>query len=266
MATVRKKGIVIIPVRYESSRLPGKPLAEIGRKPMIQWVVERTMRASLISRVIVATDDERIQSCVRGFGGDVMMTPKGIPSGTDRVASVASDLEVEIIVNVQGDEPFIEPDEVDQVVRILIDDDQAVMGTLVKKITDVEELENPNVVKVVVDEQMHALYFSRGIVPFVRDTSILTALCQEGTFYKHVGIYSYRKDFLLRLSRWGPARLEKIEKLEQLRVLEKGCRIKVRETSFEPVGVDTAEDLQRACRIAEEKYCLIEKRVDCAEE
>ena len=175
MATVRKKGIVIIPVRYESSRLPGKPLAEIGRKPMIQWVVERTMRASLISRVIVATDDERIQACVRGFGGDVMMTPKGIPSGTDRVASVASDLEVEIIVNVQGDEPFIEPDEVDQVVRILIDDDQAVMGTLVKKITDVEELENPNVVKVVVDEQMHALYFSRGIVPFVRDTSILTA-------------------------------------------------------------------------------------------
>ncbi len=265
MATVRKNSIVIIPVRYDSSRLPGKPLAEIGHKAMIQWVVEHTMRASLISRVIVATDDERIQACVRDFGGDVVMTPRGIPSGTDRVALVASNLDVDIVVNVQGDEPFIEPDEVDQAVRILVDDDQAVMGTLVKKITDVEELENNNVVKVVVDEQMHALYFSRGVVPFAGDTNTLTALCQENTFYKHVGIYSYRKDFLRRLSRWGPSRLEKIEKLEQLRVLEKGYRIKVAETAFEPVGVDTMEDLQRARRIAQEK-CPIEKGIDCAEE
>ena len=266
MATVRKNSIVIIPVRYDSSRLPGKPLAEIGHKPMIQWVVERTMRASLISRVIVATDDERIQACVRDFGGDVIMTPRGIPSGTDRVALVASDLNVDIVVNVQGDEPFIEPDEVDQAVGILIDDDQADMGTLVKKITNVEEMENTNIVKVVVDEQMHAMYFSRGVIPYSRDTSTLTALCQENTFYKHVGIYSYRKDFLLRLSRWGPTRLEKIERLEQLRVLEKGCRIKVGETSFEPVGVDTMEDLQRARRIAEEKYKPIGKGIDCAEE
>jgi len=266
MTPARKNSIVIIPVRYDSSRLPGKPLAKIGQKPMIQWVVERTMRASLITRVIVATDDERIQSCVEDFGGDVVMTPRGIPSGTDRVAFVASNLDVDIVVNVQGDEPFIEPDEVDQTVRILLDDDHAGMGTLVKKITDVEELRNPHIVKVVVDEQMHALYFSRGVVPFTGDTNILTALCQENTFYKHVGIYSYRKDFLRRLSRWGPSKLEKIEKLEQLRVLEKGYRIKVAETAFEAIGVDTKEDLQRARRIAEEKYSPVEKGVDCAEE
>ncbi len=212
---------------------------------MVQWVVERARSATLVSRVLVATDDERILETVRGFGGDVVMTPREIPSGTDRVAFVVKDLDADIVINVQGDEPFIEPEEVDQVAKILLENREAVVGTLVKKITRVEELESAHTAKVVVDESGYALYFSRSPIPYFRDGRDFADWIQHRVYYKHVGIYSYRKDFLLRYAQWKPTPLEKAEKLEQLRVLEKGYRIKVAETDYEPVCVDTPEDLEK---------------------
>ena len=220
---------------------------------MIQWVVERVREASLISRVLVATDDRRIYDRVCGFGAEGMMTPVDIPSGTDRVAFAAKDLDVDIVVNIQGDEPFIEPEEVDQAARLLIENDQAVMGTLVKKITQSEELESPNTAKVVFNEHNEVIYFSRNPIPFCRDIDNRNDWMMRHTYYKHVGIYSYRKTFLIRFAGWRPTPLEQIEMLEQLRVLEKGYSIQVAETHFEPVCVDTPEDLERARQLAEEK-------------
>jgi 3-deoxy-manno-octulosonate cytidylyltransferase (CMP-KDO synthetase) len=239
------KIIAVIPARYASSRFPGKPLADLGGKPMIQRVVERVQRASLLSEVLVATDDERIFRAVESFGGKAAMTPSELPSGTDRVAFAVKDMDADIVVNVQGDEPLIEPDEVDLAAGILVDDPGAVMGTLVKKITRLDELENANTAKVVLDQGRNAVYFSRSAIPFVRDEADRSRWFQEFPMYKHVGIYSYRKDFLLRFAGWPPSFLEKAEKLEQLRVIEKGYRIKTAETSFEPVCVDTPADAER---------------------
>ena len=251
MSERNPNAIAIIPARYDSSRFPGKPLAEIQGKPMIRWVAERTAQASLISRVLVATDDDRIFNCVQSFGGEVVMTSEDIPSGSDRIALVAMKLDTNIIVNVQGDEPFVEPSEIDQVIHLLLDDAQAVVGTLVQPISDSGVLNDPNVVKVVLDEQQHALYFSRSPIPFSSRDSNKPDQIQA---YRHVGIYSYRKDFLLQFSNWEPTPLEYIEKLEQLRVLEKGYTIKVGVTAFDPLGVDTPEDLEKARRIARERF------------
>lgn len=212
---------------------------------MIHWVVERARQATLVSRVLVATDDERIYRSVNEFGGEVVMTPDEITSGTDRIAFVARNLDTEIIINIQGDEPLIEPEEIDLVVRILLEDEEAVMGTLVEKITDIEELKDPNTVKVVVAERGNALYFSRSLIPFCRDGGEEKDWIKERPYYKHVGIYSYRKEFLLKYTQWAPTPLEVIEKLEQLRVLEKGYPIKVAETIFNHICVDTLEDLER---------------------
>jgi 3-deoxy-manno-octulosonate cytidylyltransferase (CMP-KDO synthetase) len=239
----------VIPARYDSTRFPGKPLVNIGGKPMIQWVVERVSCAQLVSKVIVATDDDRIFTLIQKLGKEVVMTPKGFRSGTDRVAFVARELDAEIIVNIQGDEPFIQPQEVDLVAKILLNDREAVVGTLVKKITDVEELENPNTAKVVVDHNKNALYFSRHPIPFYRDYSQMHQWVKKHTYYKHVGIYSYRRDFLILYASWGPSILEKAEKLEQLRILERGYSIKVAETSCEPVCVDTPEDVAKVQRL-----------------
>jgi 3-deoxy-manno-octulosonate cytidylyltransferase (CMP-KDO synthetase) len=238
--------IGIIPIRYESSRFPGKALADIGGKPMIQWVVERARQAKLLSDILVATDDERIYQCIEDFGGHVVMTPRGIPSGSDRVAFVVKDLDVEIAVNIQGDEPFVKPQEIDLVAQILLDDEKAVMGTLVKKITRVEELTSPNTAKVIVDQNLNALYFSRSPIPFCRDEKNYLDWITHHTYYKQIGIYSYRKDFLLQYTQWKETSLEDVEKLEQLRVLEKGYCIRVAETEFDAVCVDTLEDLERA--------------------
>ena len=161
--------MAVIPARYYSSRLPGKPLIDLGGKPMIQWVLERVSRASLPSSVLVATDDHRIQDVVQSLGFKVVMTPSDLPSGTDRVALAVKNLHADIIINIQGDEPFIQPDAVDQVATLLIKDNQADMGTLVNRIADVDELEDPNTVKVVIDEHSNALYFSRSPIPFYRD-------------------------------------------------------------------------------------------------
>ena len=173
------------------------------------------------------------------------MTPKAIPSGTDRVAFVAKGRDADIVVNIQGDEPFIEPQEIDSVVQTLLNDENAVMGTLVKRITRVEELTSPNTAKVVVDRNGYALYFSRSPIPYYRDSADFSEWIQNHTYYKHVGIYSYRKSFLLDYNQWDPTPLEMVEKLEQLRVLERGYKIKVAETSSEPVCVDTPQDLER---------------------
>jgi 3-deoxy-manno-octulosonate cytidylyltransferase (CMP-KDO synthetase) len=235
--------IGIIPARFDSSRLPGKPLADIGGKPMIQWVIERAHRAQLLSSVIVATDDQNIFKQVQSFGTDAVMTPKSIASGTDRVAHVARELDGDILVNIQVDEPFIEPQEIDLVARILMEDSQAVMGTLIKQIRNIEELTSPNTAKVVVDNQNNALYFSRSPIPFSRDNIDYENWLQNQPYYKHIGIYSYRKAFLLQYSQWESTPLENVEKLEQLRVLENGYRIKVAETEFDTVCVDTPEDL-----------------------
>lgn len=243
--------IAVIPARYASTRLPGKPLVDIANKPMIQWVYERVSQCTLVHRVLVATDDDRIFECVRGFGGEAVMTPEHIPSGTDRVAFATREIDIDVVLNIQGDEPFIEPEEIDQLARLMIDNPDSVMGTLVKKISNIEELENCNTAKVVLDADGNALYFSRSAIPFFRDQVKQDQWFREHTYYKHVGIYGYRKEFLIQCTSWGPGRLERIEKLEQLRVLERGYKIKTAETSFESMCVDTPEDLKKARAWAE---------------
>lgn len=244
--------IGMIPARYASTRLPGKPLIDLCGKPMIQRVVERASRASLLSEVIVATDDQRIFDAVNTFGGKAVMTPSALASGTDRIAHAAKEMDADIIVNIQGDEPLIEPEEVNLAARILLDDAEAVMGTLVKKITRLEDLESPNTAKVILDENGCALYFSRAPVPFVRDVPMRSDWLQQQAHYKHIGIYSFRKAFLMQFAGWPVSQLEKLEQLEQLRAIGRGFRIKTAETCFEPVCVDTLEDAERVRQILTE--------------
>ena len=244
--------IAIIPARYGSTRFPGKSLALISGKPMIQWVYERTKKSRLVNRVIVATDDDRIAKAVAAFNGEAMMTSPTHPTGTDRIAEVAKGLDCSYVVNVQGDEPLIQPDMIDEAVAPLLDDPSIPMGTLCKKIEDREEAFDPNVVKVVFDEKGFALYFSRAPIPWDRD--LWAGKNQEpevrsqmpGTeshMYKHIGLYVYRRDFLLSYSKMPPTPLEEIEKLEQLRALERGYKIKVVVTEHESFGVDIPGDL-----------------------
>jgi len=236
----------IIPARFASTRFPGKPLATLLGKPMIQWVYERTCTSSLVDRVIVATDDERIAAAVRGFGGEVAMTSPDHPTGTDRLAEVAAGLESELIVNVQGDEPLIEPGMIDQAVAPLRQDAAIRMGTLKTAVTSCEEFLNPNVVKVVCDRDDFALYFSRAPIPCPRDLlDDLPARFGQVRAWKHIGLYVYRREFLLRYPQLPATPLENLEKLEQLRALEHGVRIKAVTTAAASQGVDTPEDLER---------------------
>lgn len=237
--------VAIIPARFASQRLPGKPLADICGKPMIQHVVERTRRASLVDDVIVATDDVRIMEAVEAFGGRAVMTPAELPSGTDRIAYVARTMpETGIVVNVQGDEPLIVPAMIDEAVEPLIADRTIVAGTLVRKIETPEELLSVSVVKAVLDREGYCLYFSRSTVPFVRDVPLQDWLGQ-GVHYKHIGLYVFTREFLLRYTELPPTPLESLEKLEQLRILEHGYRIKAVVTTHNSAQVDTAEDLER---------------------
>lgn len=240
--------IVVIPARYESTRFPGKPLCLLKGKPLIQHVYENSKGARLADEVIVATDSETIFETVLSFGGKAVMTSREHPSGTDRVAEVAASMDYDIIVNVQGDEPLIKPEMIDAVIGLL-DDRRASIGTLTKKIKDLREIIDPNIVKVVFDREGFAFYFSRAPIPYHRDEwknlERLTCHVSRVTVFKHIGIYSYRRDVLLSLSKKEPAGLEQIEKLEQLRALENGIRIKVKETPFETYGIDTPEDLER---------------------
>jgi 3-deoxy-manno-octulosonate cytidylyltransferase (CMP-KDO synthetase) len=237
--------VAIIPARFASSRLPGKPLADICGKPMIQHVVERTRQATLVDDVVVATDDARILEAVESFGGRAVMTPSDLPSGSDRIAFVARSMpEAGLIVNVQGDEPLIVPAMIDEAIAPLIADSRIVVGTLVRKIETPEELLMPSVVKAVLDRDGYCLYFSRSTIPFVRDVPLPDWLGQ-GAHFKHVGLYVFTREFLMRYTDLQPTPLESLEKLEQLRILEYGYRMKAVETKHNSISVDTVEDLER---------------------
>ena len=233
--------VAIIPARYESTRLPGKPLADIHGQPMIQRVYQRATQADGVDRVLVATDDARIRAAVERFGGEVVMTSASHRTGTDRIAEVATNLDAEIVVNVQGDLPLLDPAMVAAAVAPLRIDTGLPMATTQTAIRTDEELRNPNVVKVVTDRDGFALYFSRSPLPYWRDGAPSDVLA-----HKHIGLYVYRRDFLLTFARLAPTPLEQAEQLEQLRALEWGFRIKVVEVAAASIEVDTAQDLERA--------------------
>ncbi len=240
--------IVLIPARYSSTRFPGKPLALLQGMPVIEHVYKNSLNSRLSDDAIVATDNEEIYDKVLSFGGKAIMTSEGHASGTDRIAEAAASLDYDIIVNVQGDEPLIKPDMIDAAISVL-EDPEASIGTLAKKVANRREIFDPNVVKVVFNEKGFAFYFSRAPIPYYRD--LFNADGQLGAdvsglfIFKHIGIYSYRRDVLQEITRIKPSRLETIEKLEQLRALENGYKIKVKETFSETLGVDTPEDLER---------------------
>jgi 3-deoxy-manno-octulosonate cytidylyltransferase (CMP-KDO synthetase) len=249
--------LAVIPARYHSTRFPGKALVDLAGRPMIEHVYRRASAASLVHGTIVATDDERIARAVRGFGGAVIMTRTDHASGTDRIAEAVATLPCRLVVNVQGDEPLVEPSTIDAAVRPLLDDPTLEMSTLCRPFTDVHEFTSPHVVKVVTDLRGRALYFSRAPIPghlqgpavaFESVTSASSAALVSRSA-AHVGLYVYRRDVLLRLAALPPAPLEEVEKLEQLRALSDGIGIRVVETRHASAGVDTPEDLERVRRL-----------------
>ncbi len=233
--------IGVIPARYSSTRFEGKVLAKIGGKPMIQHVWERASQALLLDDLIIACDDERVASAAREFGAKVVMTAKAHACGTDRIAEVVNPLEVKVVVNIQGDEPLMHPTMIDSVARVLLDEPSVSMATIIKRISDTAVINDPHVVKVVVGKNDYALYFSRAPIPFLAHSSDVKA----PVYYKHIGLYGYTKDFLFTFKNLKPSNLEKIEKLEQLRVLEEGYKIKVIETKYDTIGVDTPADMEK---------------------
>jgi len=246
--------VCIIPARYSSSRLPGKPLLEIGGRPMIVRVVERALAARGVARVVVATDDERILEAVGAAGHEAVLTRADHASGSDRLAEAAASIEADVVVNVQGDEPLIAPETIERAVAALAEDEEAVVSTTSEPVGRAEDVLSPDVVKVVADARGRALYFSRSPVPFPREAvrrhgSLAAALAAEpgllASFRKHTGLYAYRRDFLLEYARWPPSALERAESLEQLRILERGRHVRVVEAAAPSIGVDTEEDLRR---------------------
>ena len=238
------KVLGVIPARYASSRFPGKPLVDIQGKTMIQRVYEQAMKAKSLSKVIVATDDERIFNHVKSFKGEVMMTSDVHQSGTDRCAEVINQLSSEAfdaVVNIQGDEPFINPSQIDSVVEVL-KKEQFMIATLVKRIYTEGVIHNPNIVKAVFSSEGKALYFSRSPIPYLRNIPIDEWL-SKGEFYKHIGLYAYKSSVLKEIALLPPSRLEQLESLEQLRWLENGYAIGIAETNLETIGIDTPEDL-----------------------
>lgn len=241
------KTAIIIPARYGSSRLEGKPLIKVNDKPIIQWVYEKAQQAKLADMIIVATDDERIFEAVKAFGGNVEMTSVNHKCGSDRIREVAErHPEISYIVNLQGDEPLIKPESIDAVARNVQEDDRADISTLIRILKDEDEINNPNLVKCVIDNNGFALYFSRSKIPYERNTGI-------ATFYGHLGIYGYKRDALFKMTSLPQTPLEKTESLEQLRALENGMNIKTSVVDFVPVGIDTQEDLEKFRQIISEK-------------
>lgn len=241
------KFISIIPARYASSRFPAKPLADMAGKPMIQRVYEQVQK--VVSEVWVATDDKRIESVVTSFGGKAIMTSPDLQSGTDRIYAAYKniDSDADVIINIQGDEPFVQPSQIEAVMRCF-DTDDVQIATLVKpfhKEDGFDVLFNPNSPKVVINKDNEAIYFSRSIIPYIRDVHH-TKWLDKHTFYKHIGMYAYRADILKQITSLPQSSLEKAESLEQLRWIENGYRIKVGYTDTETIGIDTPEDLQRA--------------------
>ena len=232
------KTAIIIPARYGSSRLEGKPLIEVCGKPIIQWVYEKAQQAKLADIIIVATDDQRIYDAVKSFGGNVEMTSTEHKCGSDRIKEVVMrHPEISYIVNLQGDEPLIKPESIDEVAKNVKEDKFADISTLIRKITP-DEAENPNLVKCVVDNLGFALYFSRSKIPFERNIG-------KSSFYGHLGIYGYKREALIKMTELSQSSYEQSESLEQLRALQNGMKIKTTLVDFVPVGIDTAEDLER---------------------
>ena len=241
--------IGVIPARYSSQRLPAKPLVDLLGKTMVQRVYEQAMKAQRLDQVVVATDDERIAKVVRSFDGKVVMTSPDIKSGSDRVAAVAQQTDGDIYMNIQGDEPLIAPEMIDQAARVLLEDPLAIVGTLAKQIESSADLMNPGVVKVVLDKDSYALYFSRSTIPHVRDELDPARWPGRHSFLKHIGLYVFRKDFLIRFSTMAESSLERSEKLEQLRILENGYRIKVGLTEHDSIPIDTQAEVDRVLEI-----------------
>jgi 3-deoxy-manno-octulosonate cytidylyltransferase (CMP-KDO synthetase) len=235
----------VIPARFASTRLPGKPLQDIIGKPMIQHVYENASRSKTLSRLIVATDDDRIMRAVAAFGGQAVLTSRGHNTGTDRVAEVVRAMPADIVVNIQGDEPFVHPGMIDEVVQPLLDNPSLPMCTSMHAISDPADYANPNVVKVVVGLSGDALYFSRSLIPYPRRSEGHRA-------FEHIGMYAYTREFLLAYAALPQTPLEKLESLEQLRVLEHGYRLRVVETrqDYVPLSVDTPDDLEKARALA----------------
>jgi 3-deoxy-manno-octulosonate cytidylyltransferase (CMP-KDO synthetase) len=236
----------VIPARYNSSRLPGKSLLPIAGKPMIQWVYEGAQTAALVDELVVATDDSRIYEAVIGFGGKVVMTEADHPTGTDRIAEVARRYQTEIIINIQGDQPSVRGEDIDAVIRVLLDDPLLPISTARIRLYDLAQIMEPSVVKVVVDEEGNALYFSRAPIPYPRDA-------EHAVFWKHIGLYAFRRDFLFKYVSLPQTNLELTESLEQLRVLAHGYLIKVVEVTQDTVGIDTPADWERVKNIYENR-------------
>ncbi|MGM0507706.1 MAG: 3-deoxy-manno-octulosonate cytidylyltransferase [Fusobacteriota bacterium] len=239
------KSLGIIPARYGSTRFEGKPLAKIDGFPMIEWVYRRSLKSKL-DRVIVATDDKRILNAVLDFGGEAMLTGKDHKTGTDRINEVAKKFkDYKIILNIQGDEPLIYPEMINDLLDGM-NESKVLMGSLKHKINSKKDIENPNIVKVITDKNGNALYFSRSQIPYNRGN-------EDIDYYKHIGIYGYKRKFLLNYNKMEPTKLEKSESLEQLRVLENGYDIKMIESEYEVIGVDTPEDLHEVKRIIKQQ-------------
>ncbi len=241
------KVLGVIPARYQSTRLPGKPLLQIAGKPMIQWVYEAAHTATLVDEIVVATDDQRIFDAVKQFGGAVEMTSANHPTGTDRLAEVARRHQCGLVINIQGDEPLIHGEVIDSIVRPLVDNSDLVMSTAKVRLVEQAQIDEPSVVKVVTDDNGLALYFSRSPIPYQRKK-------EAAQYWKHVGLYGYRRDFLLKYVELPQSQLELAESLEQLRVLSYGYRIQVIEVAQDSVGVDTPDDLERVRAILENKF------------
>lgn len=237
--------IGVIPARYSSTRFDGKVLKDLLGKSMIQHVWEQAKKSPLLEDLIIACDDERIRNRAQEFGAKVQMTAKGHISGSDRLLEIINPLDVKIVVNIQADEPLVQPSMIDALARELLEHDDIYMTTLIKKINDEAQLDDPNIVKVVIDKDGFALYFSRSRIPY----SSKSFKGAGGFYYKHLGIYAYTKDFLFTFRNLSEGSLEKKEKLEQLRVLENGYKIKCIETKYETIGVDTPEDLEKVKNI-----------------
>lgn len=240
------KFLGVIPARYASTRLEAKPLKDIDGHTMIEWVYKRA-KESKLDKVVVATDDIRIYNSVIEFGGEAVLTREDHQNGTSRIAEVCEKIsDYDVIINVQGDEPLIEPDMINSLIDAFNNEQDLIMATLKHRLTEMKDIENPNVVKVVADKNDYAIYFSRSIIPYPRNVNI-------NNYFKHVGIYGYKSIFVKEYAKMEPTPLENSESLEQLRVLENGYKIKVIETPFEIVGVDTAEDLEKVRKIVKEK-------------
>ena len=244
------KKIVVIPARLNSTRLPNKVLLDLGGKSVVQRVYEQCLKAKNIDEVYIATDSIKVKDSCLNFSNNIILTDKNHQSGTDRIAEAISDIESDIIINVQGDEPFIQPSLIDKLANSF-DDNSTLMSSVMHKISKVADLKNPNVVKVTVDSSSNAIYFSRSIIPHHRDEweSLLnhhTDIPSPLRFYRHLGIYGYTKEFLIEYSQMPQSYLERIEKLEQLRVIENGYKIKMIETDYNSIGIDTQEDYIKA--------------------